>query len=349
MFLVVSCPCALVISVPLSYFGGIGGASRDGILVKGGNYLDALARVTTAVFDKTGTLTKGTFSVTEIAPAGDMTRERLLEIAAHAESASSHPIARSVLAAYGKDVDTTRITRAEETAGHGVRAVIDGAVVLAGNARLLEREGVAFERTGAAGSAVYIAIDGVYAGRLVVSDTLKPDSREAIERIKSLGIKKTALLSGDTRAAAEAAASALGIGEVYAELLPHQKVEHIERLKKESGGALMYVGDGINDAPVLAIADVGIAMGALGSDASIEAADVVLMTDEPKKIADAVLIARRTRRIVTQNIAFSLAVKGVLLVLSAFGVTTMWTAVFGDVGVSVIAIINAMRALRRPK
>jgi len=349
MFLVVSCPCALVISVPLSYFGGIGGASRDGILVKGGNYLDALARVTTAVFDKTGTLTRGAFSVTEIAPSEGMTKERLLDIAAHAESVSGHPVARSVLAAYGKDTDPARIERAEETAGHGVRAVIDGAVVLAGNARLLEREGVAFERAEAAGSAVYIAVGGRYAGRLVVSDTLKPDSKEAIARLKRLGIEKTALLTGDTRAAAEAAAKELGIGAVYAELLPDQKVEHIERLKKESAGALMYVGDGINDAPVLAIADVGIAMGALGSDASIEAADVVLMTDEPKKIADAVVIARRTRRIVAQNIAFSLAVKGVLLVLSAFGVATMWGAVFGDVGVSIIAIINAMRALRRPK
>jgi Cd2+/Zn2+-exporting ATPase len=349
MFLVVSCPCALVISVPLSYFGGIGGASRSGILVKGGNYLDALARVTTAVFDKTGTLTKGAFSVTDIVPRGDMTAERLLEIAAHAESISSHPIARSVVAAYGKDIDPVRIAQGEETAGYGVRAVMGGSVVHAGSARLMEREGVAFEPVFEAGSVVYLAQDGTFIGHLVVADTLKPDSKEAIESLRRLGIEKTALLSGDTRPAAEAVGKKLGIGTVYAELLPHQKVEHIEELKKESAGPLLYVGDGINDAPVLAIADVGIAMGALGSDASIEAADVVLMTDEPRKIADAVSIARKTRRIVTQNIAFSLAVKGILLVLSAFGVTTLWEAVFGDVGVSVIAILNAMRALRHLK
>jgi Cd2+/Zn2+-exporting ATPase len=349
MFLVVSCPCALVISVPLSYFGGIGGASRSGILVKGGNYLDALARVTTAVFDKTGTLTKGAFSVTDIVPRGDMTAERLLEIAAHAESISSHPIARSVVAAYGKDIDPVRIAQGEETAGYGVRAVMGGSVVHAGSARLMEREGVAFEPVFEAGSVVYLAQDGTFIGHLVVADTLKPDSKEAIESLRRLGIEKTALLSGDTRPAAEAVGKKLGIGTVYAELLPHQKVEHIEELKKESAGPLLYVGDGINDAPVLAIADVGIAMGALGSDASIEAADVVLMTDEPRKIADAVSIARKTRRIVTQNIAFSLAIKGILLVLSAFGVTTLWEAVFGDVGVSVIAILNAMRALRHLK
>jgi Cd2+/Zn2+-exporting ATPase len=278
-----------------------------------------------------------------------MTAERLLEIAAHAESISSHPIARSVVAAYGKDIDPVRIAQGEETAGYGVRAVMGGSVVHAGSARLMEREGVAFEPVFEAGSVVYLAQDGTFIGHLVVADTLKPDSKEAIESLRRLGIEKTALLSGDTRPAAEAVGKKLGIGTVYAELLPHQKVEHIEELKKESAGPLLYVGDGINDAPVLAIADVGIAMGALGSDASIEAADVVLMTDEPRKIADAVSIARKTRRIVTQNIAFSLAIKGILLVLSAFGVTTLWEAVFGDVGVSVIAILNAMRALRHLK
>lgn len=348
MFLVVSCPCALVISVPLSYFGGIGGASKSGILVKGGNYLDALARATTAVFDKTGTLTKGAFSVTDIVPAGDLSSEELLETAAHAESVSSHPIAQSVLSAYGKAVDPARVRQGEETPGYGVRAKVDGKTVLAGSARLMEREGVPFTPIQAPGSVVYLAREGRYLGHLVVADTLKPDSAEAIQTLRRLGIEKTALLTGDSRPAAEAAARELGIDAVFAELLPHQKVEHIERLKIESRGPLLYVGDGINDAPVLAMADVGVAMGALGSDASIEAADVVLMTDEPAKIADAVLIARKTKRIVTQNIAFSLAVKGLLLILSAFGLSTMWEAVFGDVGVSVIAILNAMRALRRP-
>jgi Cd2+/Zn2+-exporting ATPase len=348
VFLVVSCPCALVISIPLSFFGGIGGASRNGILVKGSNYLDALHNVDTVVFDKTGTLTKGVFSVTEIAPAGGVSRDALLELAACAESGSNHPIAASIQRACGAAGLRERVAEYEELSGYGVRARVDGRMVLAGNGKLMDNEGIAFERADTVGTAVYLAVDGVFAGHIVIADEAKPDSREAIAELKALGVKKTAMLTGDSRAVGERIGRELGIDTVCAELLPQHKVEQLERLfEARSGkGKLLFVGDGINDAPVLARADVGIAMGGVGSDAAIEAADVVLMTDEPSKIADAIRISKKTRVIVMQNIVFALAVKGVILVLGALGFATMWEAVFGDVGVAVIAILNAMRAMR---
>jgi Cd2+/Zn2+-exporting ATPase len=351
VFLVVSCPCALVISIPLSFFGGIGGASRNGILVKGSNYLDALRNVDTVVFDKTGTLTKGIFSVAEIVPAGDFSRETLLELAACAESGSNHPIALSIQRAYGRAVPRERIAAYEELSGYGVRARADGRTVLAGNGKLLADAGIAFERPDAAGTVVYIAVDGAFAGCLVIADEPKPDSRAAIAALKAVGVRKTVMLTGDSRAVADRIGRALGIDAVCAELLPQHKVERLEELleAREGKGKILFVGDGINDAPVLARADVGIAMGGLGADAAIEAADVVLMTDEPSKIADAIRISKKTRAIVMQNIAFALAVKGVILALGALGVATMWAAVFGDVGVAVIAILNAMRAMRAVK
>jgi Cd2+/Zn2+-exporting ATPase len=344
VFLVVSCPCALVISIPLSFFGGIGGASRSGILVKGSNYLDALHNVDTVVFDKTGTLTKGVFAVTEIVPANGFTSDVLLELAAKAESGSNHPIARSILAAYGKPVGNA--DDYEEAAGYGVRVKIGGRTVLAGNAKLLA--GIDFEKPDTAGTVVYLAVDGKFAGYIVIADEVKPDSKQAIAELKALGVRTTAMLTGDAKAVGEKIGRELGLDMVCAELLPQHKVEQLEKLfeAKSGKGKLLFVGDGINDAPVLARADVGIAMGGVGSDAAIEAADVVLMTDEPSKIADAIRISKKTRTIVTQNIAFALAVKAVILALGAMGYATMWEAVFGDVGVALIAVFNAMRAMR---
>ncbi len=345
VFLVVSCPCALVISIPLGFFGGIGGASRNGILIKGGSYLEALSRVEIAVFDKTGTLTQGQFTVSRI--VSDDT-DSLLDYAAHAESASTHPIAASIRQAYKREIDEHRITKLDEQAGFGISAVVDGRQVLAGSARLMQRESIAHPAVEEPGTVVHVAIDGKYAGYMVISDTPRPDSAAAIAALKKLGVKKTVMLTGDSRTAGEAVAAQLGIDEAYTGLLPHQKVEQLERLEKAKTGkgTLAFVGDGINDAPVLARADVGIAMGGAGSDAAIEAADVVLMTDEPGRLPAAIRIARKTRRIVMQNIAFALGVKGVILILGAMGVATMWEAVFGDVGVALIAILNAARAMR---
>ncbi|MDR1605329.1 MAG: cadmium-translocating P-type ATPase [Gracilibacteraceae bacterium] len=348
VFLVVSCPCALVISIPLSFFGGIGGASRNGILVKGSNYLDALHNVDTVVFDKTGTLTKGVFTVTEIVPANGFSRAALLELAAYAEAASNHPIAVSIQKAYGETVFRARITEYEEIAGHGVRVRVDGRMLLAGNGKLLAEAGIAFARPDTPGTVVYIAADGVFAGHIVIADELKPDSKKAIAALKALGVRQTVMLTGDSRDVGEKIGRELGLDAVWAELLPQDKVEQLEKLlaAKPGKGKLLFVGDGINDAPVLARADVGVAMGGVGSDAAIEAADVVLMTDELTKIATAVKISQKTRTIVMQNIVFALAVKGVILALGALGYATMWEAVFGDVGVAVIAILNAMRAMR---
>ena len=348
IFLVISCPCALVISVPLSFFGGIGGASKCGILVKGSNYLETLARTETVVFDKTGTLTQGSFTVTALHPAGGVTKDALLEAAALAESWSSHPISLSLRRACGKDLDPSRVTDVEEIAGHGVTAKVDGKAVSAGNSRLMEKEGVQWEPCDLPGTIVHVTVEGRYAGHILISDLPKPEAKTLVEGLKAAGVKKTVMLTGDTEAAAKAVARDLGIDEVHAQLLPADKVERVEGLlaKKSPNAALAFVGDGINDAPVLTRADVGIAMGALGSDAAIEAADVVLMDDNPAKIAAAMRISRKTLRIVKQNIWFALGVKGAVLLLGAFGVATMWEAVFADVGVAFIAILNAMRCLR---
>ena len=350
IFLVISCPCALVISVPLSFFGGIGGASRNGILVKGGSYLETLAQTEIVVFDKTGTLTRGVFNVTAIHP-DKISEAELLELAAYAESYSDHPISRSILEAYDKRVDTARIGTVEELAGRGVRAVIDGRTVCVGNSKLMDELGVKWHPCHHVGTTVHVEVDGLYAGHLVISDEVKPDAAEAIRKIKELGVKKTVMLTGDAAAVGERVGKELGLDEVHAQLLPADKVERVEALLKEKSakGTLAFVGDGINDAPVLSRADVGIAMGGMGSDAAIEAADVVFMDDKPSKLADAILIARKTCAIVRQNVVFALAVKLLVMVLGAFGVATMWEAVFADVGVSVIAILNAMRALRAPK
>ena len=347
IFLVISCPCALVISVPLSFFGGIGGASKCGILVKGSNYLETLARTETVVFDKTGTLTQGSFTVTALHPAGGVTKDALLEAAALAESWSSHPISLSLRRACGKDLDPSRVTDVEEIAGHGVTAKVDGKAVSAGNSRLMEKEGVQWEPCDLPGTIVHVTVEGRYAGHILISDLPKPEAKTLVEGLKAAGVKKTVMLTGDTEAAAKAVARDLGIDEVHAQLLPADKVERVEGLlaKKSPNAALAFVGDGINDAPVLTRADVGIAMGALGSDAAIEAADVVLMDDNPAKIATAMRISRKTLRIVKQNIWFALGVKGAVLLLGAFGAATMWEAVFADVGVAFIAILNAMRCL----
>lgn len=343
-FLVISCPCALVISVPLSFFGGIGGASNIGVLVKGSIYLEQLAQAEQVVFDKTGTLTKGSFTVTEIhATEGD--KERLLTLAAHAESGSNHPIAASILSAYGQLVDSARIGGIEELPGFGIRAEIDGHTVLAGNAKLMAQQNIAFTPVQTTGTAVYVAVDGTYAGHILLVDLPKKDAKQAISDLKSTGIRQTVMLTGDSRAVGEQVAAELGLDRVYTELLPADKVDWVEKLMAENKGVLAFVGDGINDAPVLARADVGIAMGGLGSDAAIEAADVVIMTDEPSKIAAAIKISRKTLRIVKQNIVFALGVKGVVLLLGAIGMANMWGAVFADVGVSVLAILNAMRTL----
>ena len=346
IFLVVSCPCALVISIPLSFFGGIGGASRQGILVKGGNYLEALAQAGIVVFDKTGTLTQGRFAVTE-AEAAAGSREELLELAALAEHFSTHPISRSIQAAC-PEADFSRVTQAEELPGRGVRAVVDGRTVLAGNGKLMKEFDVAVSEDGEpAGTVVYVAADGQYLGRLVVADQIKESAPRALQMLKAEGVGRTVMLTGDAPAVGQAVGRTLGLDEVHAGLLPGDKVERVEQLlaQKRSGEQLVFVGDGINDAPVLSRADVGVAMGAMGSDAAIEAADVVLMDDDLTKLPVAVSIARKTLRIVRQNIVFALGVKFLVLILSAFGMANMWMAVFADVGVAVIAILNAMRAM----
>lgn len=347
IFLVVSCPCALVISVPLSFFGGIGGASRHGILIKGASYLESFAKVKTVVFDKTGTLTRGVFTVSAVYPEG-MEDGALLELAAFAESYSGHPVAASILRAYGKEPDRSRVASTREIAGMGVIATVDGKEIAAGNQKMMEKAGVAVPENTDPGTTVHIAVDSRYAGRIVIEDEIKIDAAESIRRLKAMGVTQTVMLTGDREEAGRSVGEKVGIDQIYAQLLPDQKVAALEKLleQKPAGSNLAFVGDGINDAPVLTRADVGVAMGALGSDAAIEAADVVLMDDQLSKIVDAIRIARKTMRIVRQNIVFALAVKGVVLALSAFGLTGMWIAVFADVGVMVLAILNAMRALR---
>ncbi|QWG78360.1 MULTISPECIES: heavy metal translocating P-type ATPase [Bacillus cereus group] len=348
VFLVISCPCALVVSIPLGFFGGIGGASKSGILVKGSNYLEALNDVKYIVFDKTGTLTKGVFKVTKMEPSEGITAEKLLEYAAFAEVYSNHPIAQSIRNAYGKSIDENAIEDYSEISGHGTVVKVQGKEIFAGNAKLMSKENITFKQPNTVGTLVHVAVDGKYAGYIVISDEVKEDSKQAIQKLKELGIKKTVMLTGDAKSVGEAVGKELGLDEVHAELLPHQKVEEIEKIDAAKRGKekIAFVGDGINDTPVLARADVGIAMGGLGSDAAIEAADIVIMTDEPSKIATAVKIAKRTRSIVWQNIIFALGVKGLVLLLGAFGIATMWEAVFSDVGVTLIAVLNAMRVLR---
>lgn len=347
IFLVISCPCALVVSIPLGFFGGIGGASKRGILVKGGNYLEALNNVDTVVFDKTGTLTKGVFKVTEIKVKNGISRKQLLEFAAYAESYSNHPIAVSILKEYGKEVNKDDIDSYDEISGHGIKAVVKGKVVLAGNDKLMKKENIDYENVDAAETIVHVVIDKKYAGYIIISDEIKEDSEKAIRELKAIGVNKIVMLTGDNRKVADNVGEKLSLDKVYAELLPQHKVEMVEMLERErkTKGKLIFVGDGINDAPVLARADIGVAMGGLGSDAAIEAADVVLMTDEPSKLVSAIKIAKRTRKIVWQNIIFSLSVKGIVLLLGALGYVTMWAAVFADVGVALIAVLNAMRVL----
>lgn len=347
VFLVISCPCALVVSIPLGFFGGIGAASRNGILIKGGNYLEALNTVDTVVFDKTGTLTKGVFKVTQLNPVDGKSKEELLEYAALAESYSNHPIAVSILQAYGKEVNQKEIDSYTEMAGQGVKIKAQGKEILAGNLKLMIKEKIVLPQGETGGTAIYLAVDGQYFGSLVIADQLKEDSLQAIRDLKKIGIKKIVMLTGDSAQVGEQVGRQLAIDQVYAELLPEQKVEKLELLveQKETKGKVVFVGDGINDAPVLARADIGIAMGALGSDAAIEAADVVLMTDQPSKIVSAIKIAKRTRNIVWQNIIFSLGVKGVVLLLGAGGLATLWEAVFADVGVALIAVLNAIRVM----
>ena len=346
-FLVVSCPCALVISVPLSFFGGIGGASKQGILVKGGNYLEALAEAGIVVFDKTGTLTRGSFAVRAVQPVG-MKRDELLELAALAEAFSDHPISRSLKASYGREIDLSRLGSAEEVAGQGVKAVVDGRTVLAGNEKLLASQGIACGPCDQIGTVIHVAVDGVYSGCVVIADEIKPDAAPAIRGLRGAGVGRIVMLTGDRKAVGESVAAELGISEVRAELLPGQKVEAVEQLlaRKNSKEKLVFVGDGVNDAPVLARADIGVAMGAMGSDAAIEAADVVLMDDAPSKLPEAIRIAKKTLRIVRQNIVFSLVVKGAVLILAAVGLANMWWAVFADVGVMILAVLNAGRMLK---
>ncbi|MCI1982198.1 MAG: cadmium-translocating P-type ATPase [Oscillospiraceae bacterium] len=346
-FLVVSCPCALVISVPLSYFAGIGGASKQGVLIKGSNYLEALDQIDTVVFDKTGTLTKGNFQVTQVLPAEGFKKEDILDYTAHAELYSSHPVAVSIRDAFGSEPDAQRVSDYEEIAGKGIRARVDGKPVLAGNAGLMASEKISVPKPETAGTAVYLAVGRQFAGMILIADELKPDSAQAVSGLKSAGVRRTAMLTGDRKETGENVARKLGIDSVYSELLPEQKVERLEQLAHEvpQGKKLMFVGDGINDAPVLARADVGVAMGALGSDAAIEAADIVLMTDEPSCLLSALRIAKKTKRIVRQNIGFTIAVKITILVLAALGLATMWAAVFGDVGVTILAVLNAARAV----
>ena len=351
IFLVISCPCALVISVPLGFFGGIGASSKIGILVKGSNYLEAVAEMTTIVFDKTGTLTKGEFKVSEVQPSADKNntigKEELLEIAAYGEGYSNHPIANSIREAYGKTLSMERVTDTEEIAGHGIHTFIDGREVYLGNAKLMDAQNIAYTENKTAGTVVYVACNNVFAGSIVISDTVKEGSKDAIRDMKQVGVKKTVMLTGDRQAAADAVAAELGIDEVHAELLPADKVGQVEKLlgAQNEKERLAFVGDGINDAPVLTRADIGIAMGSMGSDAAIEAADIVLMDDDIRKIASLVKLARKTLGIVKQNIVFALAVKALVLLLGALGMANMWEAVFADVGVSVIAILNSMRTL----
>lgn len=351
IFLAISCPCALVISVPLGFFGGIGASSKIGILVKGSNYLEAVAEMTTIVFDKTGTLTKGEFKVSEVQPSADKNntigKEELLEIAAYGEGYSNHPIANSIREAYGKTLSMERVTDTEEIAGHGIHTFIDGREVYLGNAKLMDAQNIAYTENKTAGTVVYVACNNVFAGSIVISDTVKEGSKDAIRDMKQVGVKKTVMLTGDRQAAADAVAAELGIDEVHAELLPADKVGQVEKLlgAQNEKERLAFVGDGINDAPVLTRADIGIAMGSMGSDAAIEAADIVLMDDDIRKIASLVKIARKTLGIVKQNIVFALAVKALVLLLGALGMANMWEAVFADVGVSVIAILNSMRTL----
>ena len=349
-FLVVSCPCALVISVPLSFFGGIGGASRLGILVKGGNYLEALAHTETVVFDKTGTLTNGSFNVVAVHPdaAAEVDPDLILSIAAHAEAYSDHPIAVSVKEAFTGEIDQSRIADVREEGGHGVRAVVDQRVVLVGNDKLMREEGIVYHDCELTGTILHVSIDGEYAGHIIIADVVKDDAAECIERLHAAGVGKTVMLTGDRAEVAKAVAEKLGLDEYHGQLLPEDKVNQVERLLGETSekGKLAFVGDGINDAPVLTRADIGIAMGAMGSDAAIEAADIVLMDDKPSKIASAIGIARKTMRIVWQNIIFALGVKFAVLVLAAIGLATMWLAVFADVGVAILAILNAMRCMR---
>lgn len=348
VFLVISCPCALVVSIPLGFFGGIGGASRSGVLVKGSNYLEALNNVETVIFDKTGTLTKGVFNVTEINPQDNFTKKELIEYAAYAESYSNHPIAISILKAYEKEVDKNKIENYEEIPGHGIKVKVEGKEILAGNIKLMNKENIKYSKIETLGTVVHVSLDNVYAGYIVISDEVKEDSVSAIKALKALGIKKTVMLTGDSKSVGEKVGRQLGLDEVYAELLPTEKVEKLELLdsQKSMKGKLVFVGDGINDAPVLARADIGIAMGGLGSDAAIEAADIVIMTDEPSKIATGIKIAKRTRKIVWQNIILAMAVKLIFLILGATGVASLWEAVFADVGVTVIAIMNAMRVMK---
>ena len=346
-FLVISCPCALVISIPLSFFAGIGGASKEGVLIKGSNYLETLSKVKTVVFDKTGTLTQGVFEVSGVHHS-EMENEKLLEYAALAECASSHPISKSLQRAYGKAIDRDRVRDIQEISGKGVSAVVDGHAVLAGNDKLMALRGIPFIGCHSVGTIIHIAIDGQYAGHIVISDVVKPHAKEAIERLKHAGVEKTVMLTGDSRRVADQVAGALGVDEVHSELLPADKVAQVEKLLADKGGKdkLAFVGDGINDAPVLSRADIGIAMGAMGSDAAIEAADVVLMDDDPLKIAKAIRISRKCIGIVYQNIVFALAVKFACLALGALGLANMWAAIFADVGVMVLAVLNAIRALR---
>ena len=345
-FLVISCPCALVISIPLSFFAGIGGASHEGVLVKGSNYLEAMSQTKYVVFDKTGTLTKGVFEVNGVHHS-EMEEEKLLEYAALAESASSHPISRSIQRAYGKEIDRTRVSEIEEISGNGVTAKVDGKPVAAGNDKLMKRLGITPIACHSAGTIIHIAIDGKYMGHILISDVEKPTSKEAIRALKSAGIEKTVMLTGDAKRVADQVAEKLGLDEVYSELLPSDKVAQVERLlaEKPAKAKLAFVGDGINDAPVLGRADIGIAMGAMGSDAAIEAADVVLMDDDPLKIVKAIKISKKCIRIVYQNIIFALTIKAICLILGAIGIANMWVAIFADVGVMVIAVLNAIRAL----
>lgn len=345
-FLVVSCPCALVISIPLSFFGGIGGASKKGVLVKGSNYLEALAETEIVVFDKTGTLTKGIFNVQEIHPEG-VSKEELLELTAHAESYSNHPISLSLKRAYSKEIDNGRISDVEEISGHGVIATVDGKKVMAGNIKLMKMMDIPYFKGELIGTIVHVAVNNKYIGYIVIADEVKEDSAQAIKELKAANIKQTVMLTGDNKSIGSKVAKELGLDKVYAELLPADKVEKLEELfsQKSKKGKLAFVGDGINDAPVLARADIGIAMGGLGSDAAIEAADVVIMTDEPSKIATAMKISKKTLKIAHQNIVFAIGIKIIVLILSAFGIATMWAAIFADVGVTIIAVLNAFRAL----
>ena len=349
-FLVVSCPCALVISIPLSFFGGIGGASKMGVLIKGSNYLEALSNVEIAVFDKTGTLTKGVFEVQEINPKG-VSKEELLKIAAYAENYSNHPISKSLKQAYNEKIDENKIKKFEEISGQGIKAQIDGKNVLVGNEKLMQEKQIEYEKLSKIGTICYIAIEGKYAGNIVISDKIKEDAKKTIEELKKNNIKQTVMLTGDKKSVGESVAKQIGIDKVYAELLPQDKVKKVEELLKTKSpkGKLAFVGDGINDAPVLAMSDIGIAMGGLGQDSAIEASDIVIMTDEPLKIVKTIKLSKKTMRIVKENIIFAISIKVLVLILTAFGLSTMWEAVFADVGVSILAIINALRALKKPK